>query len=124
MSRSTAWCSYGSYPASRIMRTDLKAASISGSADGLSTLADIEESRGELPAQTTYVVVPTGPRTAGSETTATSRATDRPTGDRAAAQATITEATQALLVSLTPPPPPRRNSVAHPSATRAPIFRT
>ena len=29
-----------------------------------------------------------------------------PTGDRAAAQAKMVEATQALLASLTPPPPP------------------
>ena len=48
---------YGSYPADRIERTDLKVLSISGSADGLTTPADIEASKANLPPTTTYVVI-------------------------------------------------------------------
>jgi hypothetical protein len=96
----------GSYPASRIMRTDLKAASIYGSADGLTTLADVDESRGELPAQTSYIEVP------GAAHSWFGDYGDQPGdgqgwGDRAAAQATITEGIRVLLVSLAPPPPKR-----------------
>jgi hypothetical protein len=96
----------GSYPATRIVRTDLKTTSIYGSADGLTTVVDIDRSRGELPAQTRYVEVP------GAVHSWFGDYGDQPgdgpgSGDRAAAQATITDAIRALLASLAPPPPKR-----------------
>jgi alpha/beta hydrolase family protein len=94
---------FGSYPASPIVRTDLKVASIYGSEDGLTTPADVDASRTDLPPETTYVEVP------GAAHSWFGDYGDQPgdktgSGDRAAAQAKINEATRALLVSLAPPP--------------------
>ena len=94
---------FGSYPANRIIRTDLKVTTVFGSADALTSPADIEGSRGSLPANTSYVEVP------GAVHSWFGDYGDQPgdgtgSGDRAAAQAIITEATRALLASLTPPP--------------------
>ncbi len=47
-----------SYPAGRIGRTDLRVTSVSGDQDGLVTPADVEKSKANLPAATTYVVIP------------------------------------------------------------------
>jgi uncharacterized membrane protein (DUF485 family) len=97
---------YGSYPASRLARTDLKVASIYGSADGLTTPGDIDASRAGLPAGTSYVEVP------GAAHSWFGDYGEQPgdglgSGDRAAAQATIAEATRSLLASLAPPPAKR-----------------
>lgn len=48
---------FASYPASDISGADLAVASLSGTADGLSTPAKIEDSRANLPASTVFVVV-------------------------------------------------------------------
>ena len=98
---------YASYPAGPLVRTDLKVLSVSGSADGLSTPAKIEENKANLPPDTTYVVVD-GAVHSWFGDYGDQPGDGIPTGDRAAAQATITKATQALLVSLTPPPPPKK----------------
>jgi hypothetical protein len=97
---------FASYPAKPIVRTDLKVLSIYGTADGLSTPAKIEESRGLLPAKTKYVEVP------GAAHSWFGDYGDQPGdgagwGDRAAAQATITKATQDLLAALARPPAKR-----------------
>ncbi len=97
---------FGSYPARPMARTDLKVLSIYGSADALTTPADIEKTRARLPATTTFVEV------FGAVHSWFGDYGDQPgdgvgTGDRAAAQAKITQATLALLASLAPPPPKR-----------------
>jgi pimeloyl-ACP methyl ester carboxylesterase len=97
---------FGSYPASPMVRTDLKVASIYGSADGLTTPDDIERSRARLPADTVYVEVP------GAVHSWFGDYGDQPgdgsgSGDRVAAQAAIAEATRGLLASLAPPPAKR-----------------
>jgi hypothetical protein len=96
----------GSYPASPIVRTDLKVSSIYGSADGLTTPSDVDRSRARLPANTTYVEVP------GAAHSWFGDYGDQPgdgagSGDRAAAQAAIAEAIRALVASLAPPPAKR-----------------
>jgi hypothetical protein len=96
----------GSYPASRIVRTDLKVLSIYGSADGLTTPAKIDETRVRLPATTRYVEV------SGAVHSWFGDYGEQPgdgsgSGDRVAAQAKITDATRSLLASLAPPPAKR-----------------
>jgi hypothetical protein len=98
---------FGSYPASTLTRTDLKVLSISGSADGLSTPADIEANKAKLPPTTTYLVVE-GAVHSWFGDYGDQPGDGLPTGDRVAAQAQITTATQKLLASLMPPPPPRK----------------
>jgi len=98
---------YGSYPASQMVRTDLKVLSVSGSADGLSTPADIEAAKHYLPATTTYLVIDGAAHSWFGDYGA-QPGDGIPTGDRAAAQTVIIRATQALLASLTPPPPPKK----------------
>ena len=94
-----------SYPADNVVRTDLKAASVSGTADGLTTSDDIEASKGKLPPETSYVVIN------GAVHSSFGDYGDQPgdgmtTIDRSAAQSEITKATLALLAELAPPPPP------------------
>jgi Alpha/beta hydrolase family len=94
---------FGSYPARPMVRTDLKVLSIYGSADGLTTPADIASFRGRLPPATRYVEVP------GAAHSWFGDYGDQPgdgpgSGDRGAAQARITKATRGLLASLAPPP--------------------
>ena len=48
---------FASYPGEPMVRDDLKAVSISGTADGFTTPADIEASKGNLPPATSYVVI-------------------------------------------------------------------
>ena len=48
---------FASYPADNVVRTDLEAVSISGTADGFATPEDIEASKGKLPPNTSYVVI-------------------------------------------------------------------
>ncbi len=98
---------YAAYPASRLARSDLKVLSVSGSADGLSTPADIAAGKADLPANTTYVVVD-GAVHSWFGDYGDQPGDGTPSGDRAAAQTLITKSTKALLVSLTPPPPPKK----------------
>jgi predicted alpha/beta-hydrolase family hydrolase len=97
---------FASYPADNVVRTDLKAASISGTADGLTTPDDIEASKGKLPPETSYVVIN------GAVHSSFGDYGDQPgdgtaTIDRSAAQSEITKATLTLLAALAPPPPPQ-----------------
>ena len=93
---------FAAYPASRIQRTDLKVVSVFGTADGLVAPTDIEQSKANLPAGTTYVEVPGAAHSwfgdYGEQTG------DNPgLGDRAGSQAAMAEAVRTLLVSLAPP---------------------
>ena len=90
-----------------LARTDLKVASISASADGLTTPADIEASKAKLPPTTTYVVVDGGNHSWFGDYG--DQADDGvATGDRVAGQQLIATSTQALLASLVPPPPKKK----------------
>ena len=103
--RVTGLVLYGSYPARRVQRGDLKVVSISGTADGLTTSEDIEASRLDLPPSTQFVIIDGAPHSWFGDY-GDQRGDGTPVGDRATAQAKMAEATQALLASLTPPPPP------------------
>ena len=93
---------FASYPASRIERTDLKVVSVFGSEDGLVSPAEIENSKSNLPAGTAYVEVPGAAHSWFGDYG--EQPGDNPgSGDRAAAQASMTEAVRVLLVSLAPP---------------------
>ena len=93
---------YASYPARPIERTDLKVLSISGSADGLATTADIDASKAHLPPDSLYVVIRGAVHSDfgdyGEQPGDGSR-----TIDHAAAQTEIQKATSDLLASLVPP---------------------
>jgi dienelactone hydrolase len=93
---------FAGYPASRMERTDLKVVSVFGSADGVVGPADIEQSKADLPAGTTYVEVPGASHSWFGDYG--EQAGDNPgQGDRAASQAAMAEAARTLLVSLAPP---------------------
>jgi Alpha/beta hydrolase family len=96
---------FASYPADNLVRTDLKAVSISGAADGFTTPADIEASKGKLPPNTSYVVINGAVHSSFGDYGEQS-GDGIATGDRSAAQTEITRAALALLASLAPPPPP------------------
>ena len=81
--------------------------SISGSADGLTTPADIEASKAKLPPTTTYVVIEGASHSTFGDY-GTQPGDGMGAGDRAAQQAAIGKATQIFLASLTPPPPPKK----------------
>ena len=96
---------FASYPGEPLVRDDLKAVSISGTADGFTTPADIEASKGNLPPATSYVVIN------GAVHSSFGDYGEQPgdgiaTVDRTTAQAEINKATLGLLASLAPPPPP------------------
>lgn len=93
---------YASYPAEPLERTDLKVLSISGSADGLATTADLDASKANLPPDSQYVVIP------GAVHSDFGDYGDQPgdgtrTIEHAAAQTEIQKTTLYLLASLTPP---------------------
>ena len=96
---------FASYPADNLDRTDLKAVSISGVADGFTTPADIEASKGKLPPDTSYVVINGAVHSSFGDYGEQS-GDGIASVDRAAAQNEITAAALALLASLAPPPPP------------------
>jgi len=98
---------YGSYPADPIKRTDLKVLSISGSADCLTTPADIEASKANLPPTTTYVVIEGASHSTFGDYGA-QPGDGLGAGDRAAQQAEISKATQVFLASLSPAPPKKK----------------
>ena len=80
-------------------RTDLSAASISGSLDGFTTPADVEASRAKLPAATAYTVVEGAVHSTFGDY-GVQPGDGTPTGDRAAAQRQIVAATVALMDGL------------------------
>jgi Alpha/beta hydrolase family len=96
---------FASYPADPLVRTDLKAVSISGAADGFTTPADIEASKGKLPPDTAYVVINGAVHSSFGDYGEQS-GDGVATVDRSAAQTEITRAALAMLASLAPPPPP------------------
>jgi hypothetical protein len=96
---------FASYPADPLVRTDLKAVSISGAADGFTTPADIEASKGKLPPDTAYVVINGAVHSSFGDYGEQS-GDGVATVDRSAAQTESTRAALALLASLAPPPPP------------------
>lgn len=98
---------FASYPADPIIRNDLKVVSISGTADGLVTPADIEVSRAKLPPNTTFVVIDGAVHSSFGDY-GDQPGDGTPTIDRSAAQAEIKDATIALLASVTPPAPPKK----------------
>ena len=85
-----------SYPADPIIRNDLKVASISGTADGLVTPADIEASRAKLPPDTTFVVIDGAVHSSFGDY-GEQPGDGIPTIDRTAAQAEIDKAALALV---------------------------
>jgi Alpha/beta hydrolase family len=93
-----------SYPADTLVRTDLKAVSISGGADRFTTPADIEASKGKLPPDTSYVVI-NGAVHSSFGDYGDQSGDGTATIDRTAAQSEITKATLTLLASVVPPPP-------------------
>ena len=91
---------FASYPADSLVRTDLKAVSISGAADGFTTPADIEASKGEASAR--YVLCRDQRGSAQLIGDYGEQSGDGiATVDRSAAQTEITTAALALLTSLT-----------------------
>lgn len=94
---------HGSYPAAALNRTDLKVTSISGDRDGLTTPADIAETKGRLPVRTKYVVVKGGIHSYFGDY-GEQPGDGTPAVDRGTAQRLITEQSRALLASLPPPP--------------------
>jgi Alpha/beta hydrolase family len=94
-----------SYPADNVIRSDLKAVSISGTADGFTTPDDIEASKGKLPPNTSYVVI-NGAVHSSFGDYGDQSGDGTATIDRAAAQSEITMATMTLLASVVSPPPP------------------
>ncbi len=98
---------FASYPASTMQRTDLKVLSLSAAHDGLSTPAKVEASKANAPADTRYVQIP-GAVHSWFGDYGDQPGDGTPTGDRAAAQATMAAETATLLASLTPPPPKKK----------------
>jgi predicted alpha/beta-hydrolase family hydrolase len=96
---------FASYPADNVVRTDLEAVSISGTADGFTTSDDIEASKGKLPPNTSYVVI-NGAVHSSFGDYGDQSGDGTATIDRSAAQSEITKATLTLLASLVSPPPP------------------
>ena len=94
---------YAAYPAGRLQRADLDVTSISGDLDGLTTPEDVAEARDELPPDTSYVVIPGAVHSFFGDY-GVQDGDGTPTADRAAAQAQIVEATQAVLAGVTPKP--------------------
>jgi hypothetical protein len=91
---------WASYPSGSLAgRTDLAAASISGTRDAFTTPADVEASRAELPADTAYTVVEGAVHSTFGDY-GEQPGDGTPTGDRAAAQRQIVAATVALMNAL------------------------
>ncbi|MGI3783897.1 MAG: alpha/beta hydrolase [Janthinobacterium lividum] len=90
-----------SYPSAPVERTDLRTTSVSGDQDGLVTPADIAKSKANLPAATTYVVVP-GASHASFGSYGRQPGDGTPTADPAAVQDQVAAAAVALLAAITP----------------------
>jgi hypothetical protein len=93
---------WASYPNGDLSTTILQVESISGSNDGLTTPADIEESRPNLPPGTTFTVID-GAVHAFFADYGEQPGDGQPTIDRAAASAQIVRASTAFLRRLTDP---------------------
>jgi hypothetical protein len=92
-----------SYPASRLGRTDLRVTSVSGDQDGLATPAKIERSKADLPASTTYVVIP-GASHASFASYGRQPGDGTPTADPTEVQDKVAAAAVDLLGAVTPKP--------------------
>lgn len=92
-----------SYPAGRLGRTDLRVTSVSGDQDGLATPAEIEASKADLPAETTYVVVP-GASHASFGVYGRQPHDGTPTADPTVVQEQVAAAAVDLLAAITPKP--------------------
>ncbi|MGI3779472.1 MAG: alpha/beta hydrolase [Janthinobacterium lividum] len=90
-----------SYPSARLGRTDLRATSVSGDLDRLVTPQDVAKSKANLPAGTTYVVVP-GASHASFGVYGRQPGDGTPTADPAAVQDQVAAAAVALLAAITP----------------------
>jgi pimeloyl-ACP methyl ester carboxylesterase len=95
---------FASYPADPIIRNDLKVVSISGTADGFVTPADVEASRANLPPNTSFIVINGGVHSTFGDY-GDQPGDGIPTIERSTAQAEISKATLTLLVEVVPPPP-------------------
>lgn len=94
---------FAAYPAGPLRRSDLKVTSISGTADRLTTPAQVDASRANLPAGTSYVIVGGAVHSFFGDY-GDQRGDGAPEVDREFAQAQIVTATRLLLTSLEPPP--------------------
>ena len=90
-----------SYPAARIERTDLRATSVSGDQDALVTPADVEKSKANLPADTTFVVIP-GASHASFGSYGRQPGDGRATADPAVVEDQVVAAAVDLLKAITP----------------------
>jgi hypothetical protein len=90
-----------SYPSGRIERNDLRTTSVSGDLDRLVTPADVTRSKANLPAATTYVVVP-GASHASFGVYGVQPGDGTPTADPAAVQDQVARSAVALLAAITP----------------------
>ncbi len=90
-----------SYPSGRLERDDLRVTSVSGELDRLVTPADVEKSKANLPAGTTYVVIP-GASHASFGAYGAQQGDGTPTADPAAVQVKVAAAAVGLLSAVTP----------------------
>ena len=90
-----------SYPAGRLERTDLRVTSVSGDQDGLVTPADVDRSKANLPATTTYLVIP-GASHASFADYGRQPGDGTPTADPTAVQEQVAAASVDLLAAITP----------------------
>jgi pimeloyl-ACP methyl ester carboxylesterase len=93
---------YASYPANKLRRTDLKVVSISGTADALTTPADIAASKANLPPRSQFIAVKGGIHAYFGDYGEQS-GDGRPGVARGAAQTQIVRSSQALLAAVVPP---------------------
>lgn len=96
---------YAAYPAGPLHRTDLKVVSVYGESDELTTPADIEKAKADLPSATSYVGIPGAAHSSFGDY-GLQRGDGQPSGDPAVVRQQIRDTTQALLQSIVPPPPP------------------
>jgi pimeloyl-ACP methyl ester carboxylesterase len=94
---------FASYPGDPIIRNDLKVLSISGTADGFTTPADVEASRAKLSPNTSFVAI-NGAVHSSFGDYGDQPGDGAPTIERSAAQAEISKVTLALLATVAPPP--------------------
>jgi pimeloyl-ACP methyl ester carboxylesterase len=92
-----------SYPASRLERGDLRVTSVSGDLDRLVTPADVAKSKANLPADTSFVVIP-GASHASFGAYGPQPGDGTPTIDPVVAQEQVAAAAVALLAAITPEP--------------------
>jgi Alpha/beta hydrolase family len=90
-----------SYPSAPVERTDLRTTSVSGDRDALVTPADVAKSKANLPAGTTYVVIP-GASHASFGAYGHQPGDGTPTADPAAVQDQVVAAAVKLLAAITP----------------------